>query len=659
MSSAPITIVFKKDSTEVDAYLASLRATPLQATIALSPGALAGGSPATFGSPGAINPSTAAAAGFGTVPGSALGNVAQAAQSQQAAQLMAQAAAAIQSTAPAFAQAAAQMQQAASQINQAAALFNQNAGGGGSANPGSSPATIANPNNPNPNTNPRSLANFSRLRRIFTGGATVYTAVRALESIDEYRLALHRAERDGGQFGADPLRELEAKDQFVKSLASDVPLLGKFVDRGSEALFLGINHAFGGTAVSREDQIEAIKRQRRTLAAVLEVGIGAATSDARVRATGRSISLLDPVYGGIGTEKQQRADTLAGKADQFAIEERDAQNELRRLASAHDAEGYENAQFRYRVLKRSHAAELGAGGRLNAAQNREQDRLQGLQLDSEYRQIPGLIERGAGNFGRAAEEDFSAGLANRLAAAQELDRRKGGFAETTKQTILNYLERRAHDRQNEFSVQAQLSSTAATRSELNFRPQEAGFERLEQRHREAIRSASTDSQRDAERADYVVQRERIEQTFRLNAEGLAFGQGAANEGRGLILSASDPRLGALFARSNAVRRSVESDVRGIGQNAGISENDRDPLEAQALRGGIQQLQIQKAELLRNLHTEELDSINQQATSGPGTSDPSQAIQKISDDIDELKKILGDGNNIMQRALQALQSLKVQ
>lgn len=349
MSAIPsggVSIPFVPDTSQVDAWIANLRAHPPTVGVTFAPGQPSSpGQPATFGNPGGVpfssvtnNVSNSSSFNSNTL-NQAVSNVSN---------TLNQLSSTVNNVSASLTQAVHNIDNSVSNIdnsidNSVTNIFNQGGGGGGRGGN-------------------RGLANFSRLRRLFTGGAAVYTAVRAGDAVLDYFEAERSTERRaGGGFSqaafhiqSDPLSVLENQIKFSHELASSVPLLGHAVEAGTQ----GIIHSIGGKTL--EDQAEDIRERRRIDEGRLSNFDFALRRDAANRATNERAAILGITPNSLARFQAGQAASLRDLQRQNDIAETNQLEVANQTFSRGDAVGFQNEIEKLRLLRQVNAGSVSA-----------------------------------------------------------------------------------------------------------------------------------------------------------------------------------------------------------------------------------------------------------------------------------------------------------
>lgn len=505
-----------------------------------------------------------------------------------------------------FNQAAAQMQQAA-QAMQAAAQQMQSvatsggSGGGGSRSSGGRSFQVF---------NTRGLARF-------IGAGFI---ARELLSVGNAALDQSIAADVDGVHGDSPLAAAR-RNQALANTIFGVPLVG-------QALRLGFAPMVRDNAIA---MAEAEEGEKDVAAATRRVSLSNDSLATR-QAIDRSTARL-----GLTGNYERRSQAISDNVDDWQSKfEAERNSKLFSANSLFDSDHPEYKRQIYQINAEQAAHDAEGRSRMGNESAEQRDLLRQRNLDAARmtRQIDPLQLAGAGQFGRSGESSFSASLED---AQAEADARGGGLGGI--QGTLNRASRLAHDAKNRLAISDINAQADIAGLKLNRNPLAAILAESDLRRSQILRTSTGDDEDDAINRQFDANNELTKQRFSDRANTIGFRQGASNESAQIALSASDPRLGSILAQENSARRSAELSAFSILNDPSIAEGARAGLASQALRGGLLQLQGIKQGFLRDLQPQQIDSINQQATDGPGTSDGSEAIKAAQDDIAEIKELM--------------------
>lgn len=759
MSQAPgaVQIVFTPNTQAVDAWIASLRANPIQVGITAAPG-VAGipGGTATFGGGVGVNPAAAAAAGFGQAQSfgsglnyggtantgfgifgtasnagfgqsqvSGVSGIAQAAQGQQAAAALSSAANSLQSAA---------LTAAAGRFGGGGAAGGAGIGGGGGwgtfgrFNPetGRTDPVAFDPYFQdffNVNTGEgggggggrngggnggRGVFNLSRISRYATGGALIFEGLRWERAREEEQVqeSLNN-DRYGSKSGSGILANAKSELAFTKNIEG-LPILGQvagffaYASGRTTETRLAVQSAEEG----EKDTRESASRISRTYSASAEIAAASRAAD---------------VYGIQGASQRQRIgiqNQFANAQDQFnaaiqsldfeagiepdQYEKRRKYLELKRFtqqgnqkldqqlregnAAFEDSfiqEGF--GIYRRDAITQSIGYSLGGDNFRAQRARREGERDDALRQagifgdpsseESAVRDVLGGQDPGEGSNLRQGWRDFQ----NRRSINANFDA-QGKLADLERRQTTESQTRRNDALQlrlNRDDLGASLSSIEDERIGAINKIGPAGIRvggfgigpGASDENAVSINAANVGAQ---------LQSSIAVQQNQNSTRGRIFGQLAENESLSLSLKTGigGPRIGGILAQQNDIRRSaeqaalsiyldpniasVDSDVGAVAGGAAASAfSPKRVLADQRLQQGILQQQKVERQIIRNFQPEELDSINQQATSGPGTADSSEMAKKAADDIAELRQNLSSMGGDLKTILQFLMTLKPQ
>lgn len=294
------------------------------------------------------------------------------------------------------------------------------------------------------------------------------------------------------------------------------------------------------------------------------------------------------------------------------------------------------------------------------------DRSLGIRNADIQGRFSGLELRASGQYGLASRADFYAGMDARQRAANEQlglsnQRRNPGSQFVP---VVDPVQKRENELAGIGFEAESLRATADRNSEtsgimqqLARNPVAAAMAASQLSRLQELRTSKGSEDTDSINARYDAADSLRNQGFGDRTDSLAYRQGARNESLGIALHASDPRLGGIMAGANDVARSAEMQSRSIFENSGIDEARKQGLSDQALQGGVMQLQLQQANYARDFQPQELDSINQQATSGPGTANSGEALNAMAADVKALEALLGQALPAITAALAPLAGVK--